>query len=104
MNKYQQLVKEQDKRLKKLEDELSNLYFLTEEEIQRVLGKFENLPAKAFDEMHELLKDAKKKQNRFMIKAVILNNKFPKVMDKAIHKKYVELNRDIAKKESQNIK
>ena len=102
MADYKKVLADQQKRLKKLENALSNLYFVTEEEIQRVLQRFENLPPEAFDKMHQLLKQAKNKQNRFMLKAVILNKNFPKVTDNAIHEKYVELNRGIAKQENQN--
>lgn len=95
---YKKVLADQTKRLNKLEAELIHLYFLKAEEIQDILTKFRDLPSESFVEMHQLLKKAKNKQSRFFVKAVLLEKNFPKIIDKAIYSKYLQLTGKIAKK------
>lgn len=101
MADYKKVLADQKKRISKLETELIHLYFLKAEEIQDILNKFRDLPSESFIEMHQLLKEAKNKQNRFIVKAVLLEKNFPKIIDKAIYAKYLQLTGKIAKQEQQ---
>jgi len=101
MADYKKVLAAQQKRLDKLETELIHLYFLKAEEIQEILDRFKDLPAEAFADMHKLLKQAKTKQSKFIVKAVLLEKNFPKIIDKAIYSKYLQLTDKIAKQEQQ---
>jgi len=95
-----QILEVQKKRLMVLKKQLMDLYFLTVEEVQDVLTEMQFMPQSAYDEVLELIKAARLKQDDFL---KIQSKKNPEYLHDFEHKvqsEYKKAIQEISARES----
>ncbi|MFH1534000.1 MAG: hypothetical protein ABID64_03645 [Nitrospirota bacterium] len=87
---------------KNLKEKLSQLYFLTEEEIEEILVRAKGIKEEGLDELIKLFDEGKTKQDDVLVKLIEKDKSFVENLKKTLRKMYSDTTDEVTKQESES--